>query len=163
VLRREQGGEDAADVLAEGEDQEGPVVGREGALGGGVGGEEGVDPGEEVDPDCERGLLEAGRVEPEEGGQEDVKEDRAGLRVHSWGLGGGAGDRHAAVEAVVEEGGVPLPGNQAGADGRSEVGECAELRGVGRGDHEAAQGESQVDAAAGRGGCEEVRVDAGLC
>ena len=121
-----------------------------------------MDPSEEVDPDSERGLFQARRVEPEERGQENIKQDSAGLRVHGGCLGGGAGDRHAAVEAVMEESCIPLLGNQAGAYGRPEVGEGAELRGVGRGDDQAAQGEAHVDAVVGRGCGEEVRVDAGL-
>lgn len=162
ALGGKQRGEEAAGVLGEAEDEEGDVGGREARLGVGGGREEGVDPGEEVGADAEGRLLDAGGVQSEERRQEDVEEDGAGVGVRRGDLGGGAGHGQGAVQAVREEVGAPLALDDAGAEDRAEVREGGELRRVVPVEHQGTEGESQVQATAGHGGREEVRVDLGL-
>ena len=90
----------------------------EGCLGVGVGGQEGVDAGVEGGPDGERGPLDAGGVEAQEGGEDEVEADGGGRPVRLLGrLDGRARAREAAVEEVVEVRGSPLAADEAGSDG----------------------------------------------
>ena len=162
LFGREELRQEPAGVLCEAEDEEDLVLGREGLLGVGGGREQRVDAGEELGADGEGRLLDAGGVQAEQGGEEHVEEDGAGRQVGVGRLGGGARDRHAAVEAVREVGGAPLAGHEACAEDRAQVREGRELRGVPRGEDEAGQGEAEVHAALRRGRGEEVRVDLGL-
>jgi len=162
VLGGEERGEEPAGVLGEGEHEEAGVALGEGLLGVGGRSEEGVDPGEELGPDLERRLLDAGGVQPQQGSQQDVEEDRAGGRVRRRNFGCGARDWQAAVEAVGEERRVPPALHEAGAQDRAEVREGAQLGRVGPREHQSSQREAQADAAVGHGCGEEVRVDLGL-
>lgn len=162
VLRGEERGQEPAGVLGEAEDEEHRVRLREAGLGVVGGGEEGVDPAEEGGADREGRLLDAGGVEAEERREEDVEEDRAGGRVRRRDLGGGAGHRQAALQAVREEAGVPPLADEAAAEDRAQVRDGRELRRVAPVEDQAAQGEAQVESTAGGGRGQEVRVDLGL-
>ena len=117
-FRREEGREDVAGVLGEGQGEQGLVLEREGGLGIPVGGQEGVDAGVECGPDGERGPLDAGWVEAQEGGEDEVEADGGGCPVRLLGrLDGRARAREAAVEEVVEVRGRPLAADEAGSDG----------------------------------------------
>jgi len=162
VLAGEERGEEPAGVLCEAEDEEDLELQGEGLLGVGGRSEEGVDPGEELGPDLERRLLDAGGVQSQQGRQQDVEEERAGARFRWGNLGRGAGDRQAAVQAVRQVGGVPAPGHEAVAEDRAEVREGGELGRVGPREDQGSQREAQVQTPVGHGGGEEVRVDLGL-
>ena len=113
-FRREECREDVAGVLSEGQGEQGLVLEREGGLGIPVGGQEGVDAGVECGPDGERGPLDAGGVEAQEGGEDEVEADGGGGPVRLLGrLDGRAGAREAAVEEVVEVRGCPLAADEA--------------------------------------------------
>ena len=117
-FRREEGREDVAGVLGEGQGEQGLVLEREGGLGVGVGGQEGVDAGVECGPDGKGGPLDAGWVEAQEGGEDEVEADGGGCPVRLQGrLDGRARAREAAVEEVVEVRGRPLAADEAGSDG----------------------------------------------
>lgn len=165
MLGGEVGREDVAEVLGEGEGEERGDGGGEGDDGLGVEGEGGVDAAGEGDADRERGLLDAPGVEAQEGGEEDVEEERGGAGVRGHGPGRGAGAGEAGVDEVEEVGGVPAARGEAGADDGAEVGQVGELRGVLRLQDEA----ERVDGAGrGRrgvpraGGGEQVGVDLDL-
>lgn len=162
ALGGEELGEEPAGVLGEGEDEEGLVLHGEGLLCLGGGREESVDSGEYGRPHCEGRLLDAAGVEPEQEGQEDVEEDGARHGVWLRRLGCGAGDRHAAVQAVGEEVCVPLAADEARSDDRAQVRERGKLRRVLRGEDQGAQGEAEVQLLLRHRGGEEVRVDVGL-
>ena len=161
---REECREDVAGVLGEGQGEEGLVLEGEVGLGVAVGGQEGVDAGVEGCADGKRGPLDAGGVEPEEGGEDQVEADGRGGPVRLLrGLDGRAGAREAAVEEVVEVRGCPLAAYEAGADGGAEVRQGGELGGVlgeqgEPGEVELAQGETLQ----GSGRAREVGVDLDL-
>ena len=73
-LGGEEEGEDVADVLGEGEGEEGGVLAHERGHALGARGEDGVHPAVDGAARGERGPLDAARVEAQEGAQQDVDE-----------------------------------------------------------------------------------------
>ena len=90
-----------------------------------------MDSGVECGPDGERGPLDAGWVEAQEGGEDEVEADGRGGPVRLQGrLDGRARAREAAVEEVVEVRGRPLAADEARSDDGAQVRQGGQLGGV---------------------------------
>ena len=163
MLGREVGREDVADVLSEGQGQQGLVLEGKGGLGVCVGGQDGVDPGVEGGAHGERRPLYASRVYAYERGEEDVDGDGHRISVRGRDLDGRVRARHAAVQEVGEVRGRPLAADEARADDRAQVRQGGELGGVLWEQGENGEVElSDAEALECSGGAREVGVDLDL-